>query len=466
VRLIISSEQTPRPLNYLALSHVWGKSQFTKLTTLNIQDLQKRISPLDLSRTFLDAITVARRLGVRYLWIDSLCILQDSPEDWRIESSMMHEVYKNSLCVIAASEASEPHQGLFKTRDTLEFTPFKVCFTPEDQPKDYYCLLDWWKDMRKTSPLSKRGWVVQERLLSPRTIHFATPMFWECRELVACEAYPHGLNGPRDRRTNKVWSKLPFSRWKDPLNLWDHTVLTYTKGFLTRPEDKLIAISGIARLFQSLFQDRYIAGLWSKELLRGLLWSVGKHDLGEDKKDTTRAKIYRAPSWSWASIDGEVTTGPWLFTVTKHLVDVLTTHILPLADDELGQISYGHIDLAGKLFKLPEFDGVLENVRVDDDDYDPWSFGLDDWSDLPSQMDITYFLPIAEVRDDVRRINLNFHGLLLQHHSANSGELTSYHRIGFARVDHNGSIAGTKSILRDWTEPPWPIHELGTVRLV
>jgi hypothetical protein len=132
-RLIVSARMSPRerrgPVNYVALSHIWGKSQFTKLTTSNFQGLQESISPSDLSQTFQDAIIVARRLGVRYLWIDSLCIVQDSPEDWQTESSMMNVVYKNSLCTIAASEATEPHHGLQKQRHEFIYS-FQCAFQP------------------------------------------------------------------------------------------------------------------------------------------------------------------------------------------------------------------------------------------------------------------------------------------------------------------------------------------------
>jgi hypothetical protein len=290
----MSPAERQGPANYLALSHIWGKSQFTKLTASNFQDLQESISPSDLSQTFHDAIIVARRLGVRYLWIDSLCIVQDSPEDWQIESSMMNLVYKNSLCTLAASEATEPHHGLFKNRDTSSLSPFKIFFTPEDQSKSYYCFYDWWPDVCDTKPLSQRGWVVQERLLSPRTIHFATPVFWECRELIACETYPNGLDRRRMTATEKIWSTIPIAP-QHTLKWWNDVVNTFQTGALTRPEDKLVAISGVAKALQPVFQDEYLAGIWRKQLLPGLLWTVDKDVNGEDR-DVVRVVPYRGRS--------------------------------------------------------------------------------------------------------------------------------------------------------------------------
>jgi hypothetical protein len=293
-RLIISAQMSPAerrgPVNYLALSHIWGKSQFTKLTTSNFQDLQERISPSDLSQTFQDAIIVARRLGVRYLWIDSLCIVQDSPEDWQIESSKMNLVYKNSLCTIAASEAMEPHDGLFKTRDTISFTPFNMIFILEDRSESYYCFYDQWPEVCEKKPLNQRGWVVQERLLSPRTIHFATPVFWECRELIACETYPNGLDWRRMAATRKIWSTVLTKQ-----ETWNVVVDTFSAKALTRSEDKLVAISGVAKALQPVFQDEYLAGLWRKQILPGLLWAVEKDPTGKDR-DAVRVVPYRGSS--------------------------------------------------------------------------------------------------------------------------------------------------------------------------
>jgi hypothetical protein len=255
----------------------------------NFQDLQENISPLDLSQTFQDAFIVARRLGVRYLWIDSLCIVQDSLEDWQTESSMMNLVYKNSLCTIAASEATEPHHGLFKNRDTIPFTPFNVHFTLEDRSESYYCFDDRWIEVCHKTPLHQRGWVVQERLLSPRTIHFATPVFWECRELVACEAYPNGLDWDNIPLTQKIWSTM--GRILGDSQKWNIVVYTFSRCALTRSEDKLVAISGVAKTLQPVFQDEYLAGLWRKQILPGLLWTVGKDPMKD--RDAVRAFPYR-----------------------------------------------------------------------------------------------------------------------------------------------------------------------------
>ena len=202
----------------------------------------------------------------------------------------MYLVYKNSLCTIAASEATEPHHGLFKSRDMRSLTPFKVLFTPEDRSKSYCCFYDWWADICETKPLSLRGWVVQERLLSPRTMHFATPVFWECRELIACETYPNGLDRHRMAATDKIWYTMRTNR--EDSRKWNNVVDTFSGCALTRLEDKLVAISGVAKALQPIFQDDYLAGLWRKHLLPGLLWTVDKDADGKDR-DVVRSSPYR-----------------------------------------------------------------------------------------------------------------------------------------------------------------------------
>jgi hypothetical protein len=295
-RLVITSElsstkrgQTPR---YLALSHIWGKSAFLRLTSANIEQLKRCIPTVGLSQTFRDAIVVSHRVGVHYLWIDSLCIQQDSLEDWRIESAMMGSVYKNSLLTIAASEAIAPDQGLFKERETQLFTPFKLSFYIGSYKHQAVCNYDPWNLVCMGSPLSQRGWATQERLLSSRTVHFATPTFWECREVVACEVYPIGRKYGDGHMLNKIWSLSPSMSEEDRvLSHWESTVATYSCGKLTRSEDKLVAVSGIAKLFASMLQDDYLAGLWRRSLLRGLMWGVQQH--GRNVHEAERVPVYR-----------------------------------------------------------------------------------------------------------------------------------------------------------------------------
>lgn len=271
---------------YLALSHSWGSKKMERLTKANITAFQEEF-PLDkLSTTFKDAILVARHLGIKYLWIDSLCIIQDDKVDWRKESAVMGKVYQRSYCNIAANAAAEGYDGLFIDRNPSFHSPFKVNLKWKGHERSYYCLYNelWHSGISKTA-LNRRGWVLQERLLSPRTLYFNRQLFWECRELKACEAFPQGLSPNADFEPDdyeddselcpKSWA-TEITRGSDKYALWTKVVESFMISGLTKGADKLIALSGIAKEMRSLLDDNYVAGLWEQNLAFDLLWYIEK----------------------------------------------------------------------------------------------------------------------------------------------------------------------------------------------
>ncbi|KAF2273032.1 HET-domain-containing protein [Westerdykella ornata] len=187
-------------VNYLTLSHCWGSGKFFTLRKDNLEQLQKTIVVKDLSKVFQDALLATLELGFSYIWIDSLCIIQDSEEDWLRESSRMGEIYKNSSCNIAATGFSDGSRGLYVERDVSRLTCHKVSagwggvwpHTDEPLKRDYYPVNPrMWHDQVSKAPLNRRGWVLQERLLSPCVLNFgAEQVLWECFESSSCEAFP------------------------------------------------------------------------------------------------------------------------------------------------------------------------------------------------------------------------------------------------------------------------------------
>jgi hypothetical protein len=174
---------------YMALSHRWGVDNEPFTTSKgNREERCKSINFDALPKTFQDAVTVTRKLGISYLWIDSLCIVQDDEEDWETESRKMESVFANAYCTIAATSAEDSRAGFLERRlnrrsvrlvDGSVGTSFCV----------YACEIGGSFDNDVTnSILNKRAWVLQERALSPRTIHFsAGETYWECGSVVRCE---------------------------------------------------------------------------------------------------------------------------------------------------------------------------------------------------------------------------------------------------------------------------------------
>ena len=279
-------------LRYITLSHKWGEANFLTLTLSNRLELEHGIGFAELSQNFKDAVLITRRLGYRYLWIDSLCIIQDSITDWELEAKVMHQVYQNSFLNIAASEADGHRQGLLKQKDPSHWSSFRVRFKTNTLEEDYLCFLDAWEYIKYGAPLNRRGWVLQERLLSPRTIHFASPIYWECRELVACPArsWNYSINN-QWYKFNKIWPSFDSSI-RDALRLWESCLARYTECLLTKSSDKLIAISGIARTMHRVIKGNYTAGLWDQHLIRGLTW-IGTKDSTGLCKSSQRAESYR-----------------------------------------------------------------------------------------------------------------------------------------------------------------------------
>ena len=259
---------------YITLSHCWGTSTIQALTRSSYDEYRNGVFISALPKTFQDAIVVARRLGIRFLWIDSLCIIQDDIglADWLKEAPQMDKVYTNAQYNISAAGSNDSSQGLFFSRsaENLQVKKLALCLDPskwsqENPPLTRYIITDFffWENELAQAPLHRRGWVVQERLLAQGVIHFGRDqLFWECQETDACEAYPSGLpsilnigantkfkgldpkiDGKKLREQGPHDSESAFFAYE----IWSRIVKAYSKCLLTKPEDKLIAISGIAK---------------------------------------------------------------------------------------------------------------------------------------------------------------------------------------------------------------------------
>ncbi|KAF2182390.1 HET-domain-containing protein [Zopfia rhizophila CBS 207.26] len=319
-RLEVFEHGAPASLRFAALSHCWGppdvSGNLLKLTTENIKDFEAGMPESALSKSFQDCFSVVRYLGLQYVWIDSLCIVQNSPEDWNREAPQMQLVYLFADCTICATKATSGRDGCFSTRDPESILPRKIELHPApDENSKLYLLLDghYAQDQISNAPLNRRAWVTQERYLSRRTIHFAADqVFWECECRNACETFPASLpnclhdptgylfQGNHARmamvKTNPEYGSS--DRYRGFMyGEWRMLVQNYMSRGLTNKKDKLVAIESMARYFQEALKDQYSAGLWMKDIPFGLLWRVDQSKLPNLSTET-----FGAPSWSWASV--------------------------------------------------------------------------------------------------------------------------------------------------------------------
>jgi hypothetical protein len=194
------------------------------------------------------------------------------------------------------------------------------------------------------SPLLHRGWVAQETALAPVVLHFGVrQIYWECHEKRACETYPSGLPDC----LGLIDPKLDFATGEDADDdryrfWWTCFVESYSKTALTRPSDKLVAIAGLAKRMQLALKDIYLAGLWKEDLIHQLLWRVSRPE------DSKRPSEYRAPSWSWAAVDGHVRlensrVRPKIFAEIIHVKTSV------LNDNSTGHIEEGSLRIVGLL---------------------------------------------------------------------------------------------------------------------
>ncbi|KAI6753847.1 hypothetical protein HG530_013023 [Fusarium avenaceum] len=277
-RLCLYPEDIADPPDYFTLSYRWTKHPSIVLLSTNINKF-RQWSPISrLPKTFRDTITVARRLSIRYLWIDSLCIIQDSPEDWAKESVRMHQIYANSSCTISASASEDPQGGLFRSRTPKDVLPGYVTVKFTDGGLTKFDIWDEHYIQRLTQgPLTRRGWVYQERILSPGVLHFTdTQIVWECFEMSKCEMFPwwspyptEAVHTPAlktinaffdsDDSASTIAEKEKKIMGVDAFNQWTNLVKVYSKCEFTHPDDRLMAMAGIAEIFKKNTGDQYLA---------------------------------------------------------------------------------------------------------------------------------------------------------------------------------------------------------------
>jgi hypothetical protein len=172
---------------WVALSHCWGKGTSFTTTTTNLLERKKGIPFADFPATFRDAITISRRLGIEYLWIDSLCIIQDSASDWLEQSGQMKQVYSNATVTLVAEASEDSHSGIFTSANAGRAKPVHIPF--HDSTGKYrgslysqkYTPSTFTSDCYAPGPLSSRAWALQEDVLSQRILRYASDqLFWSC----------------------------------------------------------------------------------------------------------------------------------------------------------------------------------------------------------------------------------------------------------------------------------------------
>ncbi|KAF2176066.1 hypothetical protein K469DRAFT_700459 [Zopfia rhizophila CBS 207.26] len=335
---------------YIALSHPWGDMEkyppFSTLSTdesgrgCTLENFKNEIPYEELPATFKDAVDTTRALGVRYLWVDSICIIQGRNGDFNEEAKRMEDVFSGAFCVLAASRATNQYDGFLKPRPQREY----LTFQRRDEKPFYVCQpIDNFSHNVLEGSLNKRGWVLQERALARRTVYFTdTQTYFECGNGVRCETLARMHNNMADFLGDPQFPNKAMRTTSRALKIlyFQDLYHQYSRLNFSRIEDRPIAITGLEKRLQRAFGTQGGYGIFDDGLdgglfHRSLLWQRGEDEATLMPIFFPLERNIKVPTWSWMAYKGGIEYGdppfqtadwetddirpPWSRGATEHL---------------------------------------------------------------------------------------------------------------------------------------------------
>lgn len=378
LKLVTKHERLDKP--YAAISYCWGtpKEAETQFKTLrcNLHDRYWGFKLSEVSLVIRDAVVVCRAFGVRYLWVDAVCIIQDDAYDWEQESPLIAMIFRDAYFVIAASASSSCNEGFLSTTKPFIHLPFQSKLKPGIQGSYRLVLVPSRKKFGRRATFSNlavedylssrwrtRGWVYQERVTGQRILFFGRM----------------GLSAQFHQDDSTALFAHSAQRYLSYFG-WFRIVTSFSDTQLTRQTDRLPAISGLANLYQDVFQDEYLAGLWRTDLCRGLFWQTGFSDRRRQEVSASLESPdpYIAPSWSWARDNHSISVHKHHIIDLWEKIEVLQQEFVLLdakvdlvGSNPYGQLRSGKLTLRSKASEVPaswefvrELDCLHDNERV------------------------------------------------------------------------------------------------------
>lgn len=294
---------------YACLSYCWGvdTTQTGKTTSENLPQRLLGIPFNELPKTIIDAIYLCHKLGFRYLWVDRLCIMQDSQTDWLEQASKMCEIYSRSALTISVPICERSLQSFLVERCNESWEQMEMQTFTHTAEESGFKSKSWFSNYRlsraqgpwlldeswglfcsvnnnRRNQWLERGWTFQEWILSPRVLHIDSITLWDC-----FDGYANELSRRHMGEAVLLRNPKEFGAGIS----WDSVIKEYSRRHITKKEDRLPALAGLADRYAQATGHKYLAGLWYEDMPRSLLWYVNSEPV-----------VRRQPSWSWASVDG------------------------------------------------------------------------------------------------------------------------------------------------------------------
>ncbi|KAK0370837.1 serine/threonine protein kinase [Colletotrichum limetticola] len=340
---------------YTALSHCWGVNSQAQVRTLkeNIDVFRKRIDFGILPKSFQDAVKITRALGLRYLWIDSLCIIQNDKQDWAFEATRMEHVFSSAYVTIAATAASSSAEGFLRQKAKH---PFVTLEGPDSGFTFVRKSIDDFHQDVEQAVLNQRGWVLQERALSRRTLHFtASQVYWECGKGVHCETLMKLSNRQAALLGDSDFPKSALEYFKGGRIMTFQTLYQmYSRLAFTVPSDRSIGIKGLEERLVKDFVTKGGFGIFDEYLQRSLLWQKAL-DASLDRISYPPGR--RVPSWSWMAYQGPIAYLEAPFEHINWTKDIVTPFNTDSGKKTHWEVSEGS--------EIPLLRGVASRISLD-----------------------------------------------------------------------------------------------------
>ncbi|KAF4447661.1 hypothetical protein F53441_8807 [Fusarium austroafricanum] len=408
---------------YLALSHCWGGAPSLRTLTNNIEEFRKEIPHDHLPLNFQEAIRVTRGLKIPYLWIDSLCIIQDDYKDWQQEASRMGQVFSNAYCTIAATSAATSNEGFITPK--TDPAPSVAIRTPYGGLLHISEFLEDLHQDLELARLNTRGWVMQERALSRRTLHFTkTQVYWECGNGVHCERLLKLSNPQSSLFEDSDFPRSILKYYKGGrITLFQNLYQKYSRLNFSRISDRPVAILGLEKRLSAVLETRGVFGIFEQYLARSLLWSRPEEAF---LTHISFADGIVVPSWSWMAYEGPITYA----NIPFNRVEWSNECVLSSGGETDANAEWPVLKVVARDLTLQKLD-MLNKVKLDEKS----------GGDLSSLRGVV----LGKDKDKELRDQLHYVLLITQSKDQRGGK-TAYVRAGVAWLLHHNIGSGGEEI--------------------